>query len=289
MYLQIIYAGLHIKLKEHDVIHSDDTGIQVLNEPGKKPQDNSNMWLYRTSGDSQTPVAFYEYQPNRNGEHPENFLKNWEGYCHTDGFAGYHGLDGVTAVGCWAHVRRKFHDAFKIAKAADSPAGIGLNFCNQLFKLEQVYGEMNLDAQKRNRYRELLSKPIAEAFFAWSETVNVPPKLATSKAITYLLKQKEWLMNVFLDGRLELSNNRAERSIKPFVMGRKNWLFSNSVDGVKASAIVFSIIETAKENGLKPFEYLKFLLETLPNATTSQVESLMPWSDSLPDECRVSK
>jgi hypothetical protein len=241
------------------------------------------MWLYRTGGDSETPVSVYEYQPNRNGSHPENFPKNWSGYCHADGYAGYHNLKNVTVVGCWAHVRRKFNDAFQITKAPDSPAKIGLDYCNRLFAREREFADMT--SEERFKSREKFSKPVAEAFFEWAETVNTPPKLAVTRAVTYLLNQRQWLMNVFLDGRLELSNNRGERSIKPFVMGRKNWLFSNSVGGVKASAIAFSVIETAKENRLIPFEYLKFLLEMLPNSATNQLESLMPRSDTLPTEC----
>jgi len=285
-WLQPIYDRMKRQLLAHDVLHSDDTGVQVLKEPGKTPQAKSNMWMYRTSGDSKTPVAFYEYQPSRDGEHPENFLKGWAGFCHTDGYAGYHSLENVTVVGCWAHVRRKFNDAFQITKAPDSPAKIGLDYCNRLFELEREFG--NMSSGERFEARLERSKPVAEAFFAWAGTVCVPPKLAITRAVTYLLNQREWLMNVYLDGRLELSNNRGERSIKPFVMGRKNWLFSNSVAGVKASAIAFSIIETAKENGLIPFEYLRFLLEELPNTTTAQLENLLPWSDKLPPECKMS-
>lgn len=111
-WLQPVYDNLKQRLLAHDILHSDDTGVQVLQEPGKKPQSGSNMWLYRTGGDSKTPVAIYEYQPSRSGEHPKNFLDGWRGYCHTDGYAGYHNLPNVTVVGCWAHVRRKFNDAF---------------------------------------------------------------------------------------------------------------------------------------------------------------------------------
>ena len=286
-WLEPIYDRLRKKLLEHDVMHSDDTGVQVLREPDKEPQAKSNMWLYRTGSDSRTPVAFYEYQPGRGGEHPEKFLNGWSGYCHADGYAVYHSLKNVIVVGCWAHVRRKFNDAFKISKAPDSPAKTGLDYCNRLFELERTFADMSPD--ERFRAREKQSLPVAEEFFAWAGSVNIIPNLTISRAVTYLLNQREWLMNVFLDGRLELSNNRGERSIKPFVMGRKNWLFSTSVSGVKASAIAFSIIETAKENGLNPYEYLKFLLETLPNASTSQLDAVMPWSDTLPGGCRITK
>ncbi len=282
--LQQVYDQLKIKLLEHDILHSDDTGVQVLREPGKTPQAKSNMWLYRTGWHSKTPIAFYEYQPDRTGERPEAFLRGWSGFCHTDGYSGYHNLSNVKCVGCWAHVRRKFNDAFKIAKSPDSPSKIGLDYCDRLFALERNYAK--LSQEERFKAREKLSKPLAEEFFAWAQSVAVPPGLAITRAVTYLLNQKEWLMNVYLDGRLELSNNRGERSIKPFVVGRKNWLFSTSVSGVKASAIAFSIIETAKENGLKPFEYLTYLLESLPNAVTADLVSFMPWSNSLPYTCR---
>ncbi|HBU12930.1 MAG TPA: IS66 family transposase [Clostridiales bacterium] len=281
-----VYGRFKGKLLEHDVLSSDDTGVQVLREAGKTPQSKSSMWLYRTGGYTKTPVAFYEYQPGRSGEHPDNFLKGWSGFCHTDGYAGYHKIEKVTCVGCWAHVRRKFNDAFKIAKAPDSPSKTGLDYCDRLFALEREFAKMTPD--ERFKAREKLSKPLAEEFFAWAQAVSTPPGLAITRAVTYLLNQKEWLMNVYLDGRLELSNNRGERSIKPFVVGRKNWLFSTSVSGVKASAVAFSIIETAKENGLKPFEYIKFLLETLPNSKTSELECLMPWSPSLPAFCRMT-
>ena len=279
-WLQPIYDKLKEKLLRHNVLHGDETTLQVLKEPDRPPQSKSYMWLYRTSGESKTPVTIYEYQPDRGGEHPETFLTGWAGYFHTDGYSAYHDIDNVTVVGCWAHVRRKFNDAFKITNVEGSPAKIGVDFCGRLFALEKKFSQMLPD--ERQKSRSEFSKPIAEAFFEWAATVNVPPKLAISRALTYALNQREWLMNVFLDGRLELSNNRAERSIKPFVMGRKNWLFCNSVSGAKASAIAFSIMETAKDNGLKPFEYLAFLFETLPNAKTSQLDDFLPWSSSLP-------
>lgn len=285
-WLAPVYDKLRERLLAHDVLHADETTLQVLKEPGKSAQQKSYMWLYRTSGESKTPVALYEYRPSREKEHPERFLKGWRGYLHTDGYSAYHDLEGVTVIGCWAHVRRKFNDAYKISGAPDSPAKIGLGYCNQLFALEKKF--VGLPPEERLQARLEQSAPVAEAFLAWAETVNVPPKLAISRALTYALNQREWLMNVYADGRLELSNNRAERSVKPFVMGRKNWLFCDSVNGATASAISFSIIETAKENGLKPFEYLSFLLETLPNATTAQIDGLLPWSDKLPPECRMT-
>ena len=284
-WLQPIYNKLREQLLRDQVLHGDETTLQVLREEGKSAQSKSYMWMYRTGGASKSPVVLYEYQPDRGGEHPETFLNGWHGYLHTDGYAPYHSINNVTVVGCWAHVRRKFDEVFKITKVPDSPAKIGLDYCNRLFALERKFADMQPD--ERLKMRQELSVPVADAFFAWAQSVNLPPKLAISRAITYAINQKQWLENVFLDGRLELSNNRAERSIKPFVMGRKNWLFSNSVSGAKASAIAFSLIETAKENGLKPFEYLEFLLETLPNSKMDSLDNLMPWSNNLPPECRM--
>jgi len=286
-WLTPIYDGCYKKLRAHTVLHSDDTSTQVLKEPGKRPQSKSAMWMYRTGGDSATPVILYEYQPDREGKHPKTFLSGWKGYCHADGYDGNHNIPDVTVVGCWAHVRRKFHDAYQLTKEPDSLGATGLAYCDRLFALEQ--GFANLSAEDRYNQRMDHSKPVAEAFFRWAESIVTPPRLAITRAITYLLNQRAWLMNVYLDGRLEFSYNRAERSIKPFVMGRKNWLFSNSVSGAKAGAIALSVIETAKENGLKPFEYLAHLLETLPNATTDQLDDLLPWSHTLPATCRAPR
>ena len=284
-WLKPIYDRMRDTLLRDDVLHGDETTLQVLKEPGKTAQQKSFMWLNRTSVDAKTPVVIYEYQPDREGKHTETFLSEWRGYLHTDGYSAYHKLKNVTVVGCWSHVRRKFNDAFKITGAPGSPAKIGLDFCTKLFALEKHFADMPPAERLKSRLK--FSKPVAEEFFKWAQSVKVPPKLTISRALTYALNQREWLENVFLDGRLELSNNRAERSVKPFVIGRKNWLFCNSVGGAKASAIAFSIIETAKENGLKPFEYLQFLLETLPNAKMSEIDGLLPWSDMLPADCKM--
>jgi hypothetical protein len=188
-------------------------------------------------------------------------------------------------------VGRIFEDALKALPKTERPeslAKIGEAFCNKLFELERKYGEIGLTSDERQTARLEKSVPVAEAFFAWAakSAITILPKSPTGAAFTYAANQREQLMNVFKDGRLELSNNRAERSIKPFVMGRKNFLFSYAPSGAHASAIVYSIIETAKENNLRPFEYLEFLFETLPGCTTSAIDSLLPWSDSLPEKCK---
>jgi len=141
--------------------------------------------------------------------------------------------------------------------------------------------------EERQAERLKRSKPVSDTLFEWAATLGVLAKSLLGKAIHYLLSQRPYLENVFEDGRLELSNNRAERSIKPFVIGRKNWLFSATARGATASSVIYSVIETAKENGLKPFEYLKHIFKTMPNIRAEKYESLLPWSKSLPDQCRV--
>ncbi len=286
-WLNPIYEHMKTWLLRQEVLHADETVLQVLKEPGKKANTNSYMWLYRTSGCSLHKVALYEYQSTRSSSHPKEFLKNFKGYLHTDGYSGYHSLPGITAVGCFAHLRRKFDEALKALpeeQRANSATETGFNFCNKLFIYEREF--QNLPFHERHEKRLELSKPTAEDFFRWAKSLNVLPKSQLGKAIHYALEQQPYLMNVFLDGRLELSNNRAERSIKPFVIGRKNWLFCNTQKGAKASAIIYSVIESAKENGLKPFEYLKFLFEAMPNTLISNIDQLLPWSPSLPDYCK---
>jgi transposase len=279
-------------LKENKVLHADETVLQVLKEPGKKADTNSYMWLYRTSREASHPIVLYEYQPTRSSAHPAKFLETFEGYLHVDGYSGYHNLSSsIIIVGCLAHARRKFDEALKTIppeKREGSESRKGLEYCNQLFALEREYTDARLSPEDRYQRRLEQSKPVFDALSQWATSTNALPKSALGRAIHYFEEQRPYLENVFLDGRLELSNNRAERSIKPFVIGRKNWLFSATVNGAKASSAIYSMIETAKENSLKPYEYLKYLFESLPNANTtgSTLDSLLPWSSSLPDDCR---
>lgn len=275
-WLEPVYKRMKTLLLEHNVLHADETTLQVLREPGKAAQSKSYMWLYRTSGDTDRPVVLYEYQANRKAEHPKQFLEDWRGYLHADGYEGYHRLsESIAVVGCWAHVRRKFDEALKIvAKEAreDSLALAGKRYCDQLFELERKF--VNLSHKQRYEKRIKSSKPLMEAFFAWADSCGALPRTSVGKAIHYALSQKKYLERYLLDGRLEISNNRAERSIKPFVIGRKNWLFANTPRGAKASAVIYSIIETAKEYRIKPFDYLAYILEHAPNLDLQNPEHL---------------
>ena len=260
----------------------------MLNEPGKAPSSTSYMWLYRTGRDAERHIIIFEYQPSRSHVHPKNFLRGFKGLLHADGYDAYRLLPNVTVVGCWAHLRRKMMDALKVIPAEHRPSSIAqkaLDKIGYLFHLEDVW--RHLDSEKRQELRLSKSKPLAEEFFAWLEKQNILPKSATGRAVGYALEQRKWLMNVYLDWRTELSNNRIENNVRPLALGRKNWLFSATEDGANASAIVFSLIETAKANGLKPFEYLEFLFETLPNATSNAIDSLLPWGEAVPSRCRM--
>jgi transposase len=290
-WLEPIYDVLVEMLCLHKVLHVDETTLQVLNESERLPQNKSYMWLYRTSGDAAYPIVLYEYQPDRRAEHPKFFLKNFSGYLHADGYDGYHSLpDSIKVVGCLAHARRKFDEAVKgLSKNAqnDSEAMVGKRFCDKLFSLERDFAE--LPAEERFVKRQELSKPVFDRFYEWLGTFNPPPKTGLYAAVVYALNQREYLGRYLEDGRLEISNNRAERSIKPFVIGRKNWLFANTPRGAKASAIMFSIIETAKENGLNTYEYLTFVFRNAPNwdirNDINKLEHLLPWF--VPDSCKA--
>jgi transposase len=267
-WLEPIYDTLKKKLRSHAVLHADETTLQVLREPGKTAQSKSYMWLYRTSGDAEYPIVLYEYQPDRRAKRPAEFLKGFKGYLHTDGYEGYHVLPGddVIIVGCWAHVRRRFDEALKILPEkdrADSNAALGKRYCDKLFELERSFADLAPD--ERLLKRQELSKPAMDEFFSWLGKLNAVPKTPIGMAARYALGQRKYLERYLLDGRLEISNNRCERSIKPFVIGRKNFLFANTPRGAKASAIMFSIIETAKDNGLNPYDYLRYIFHNAPN------------------------
>ena len=289
-YLAPVYEQLHRELLKRDILHADETTLQVLHEPGKKPQSDSYMWLYRTSGDTDKSIVLYEYQPGRGAKHPKEFLTGYKGYLHTDGYAGYHDLgEDITVVGCWAHARRKFDEAAKSlpkGKAKGSSASQGLTYCNLLFGIEQEIADKTAEERYEERLRQ--AKPVLDAMFAWANSRTAAPKSALGTALHYLKEQWPYLSNYLKDGRLEISNNRAERSIKPFVIDRKNFLFANTPKGATGSAVMFSLIQTAIENGQDPYKYLSWLLKQAKDAdlTDAQVvQRLLPWNAAV--ECNT--
>jgi len=291
--LLALFRRMKTILLKQDVMAADETPLQVLHEEGRRAQQKSYMWLYR-SGRYGPPIVLYEYKETRAAEHPRMFLVGFVGYLHVDGYQSYEGLPDIILVGCWAHARRNFVDALSVLspmerKSANTAAGRALAYCNKLFTIERDLQDGTPD--ERLAGRQARSKPVVEEFHAW--LVEMQPKvlgkMPTGQAIQYCLNQWDKLTAFLLDGRLELSNNRAERSIKPFVIGRKNWLFANTPRGATASAIVYSIVETAKENGINPLTYLTHLFEQLPNTkwTDENLDQLMPWADPIQKAHRV--
>lgn len=299
-WLKPVYNRMQELMVSYDVLHADETELEVLNEPGREATTKSYMWMYRT-GNGHQPIVLYDYRTSRAGDNAKNFLKGFKGYLQTDAYHGYDKLlketnagasMEVTLVACFAHARRYFTDTLKAVTDKESymytSSYQGVKYIDSMFALEQELANMTYE----QRYEERLSrlKPILEAYFTWIESEHslALPKSSYGKAINYSFNQKDKLMNILKDGRLELSNNRAERAIKPFVIGRKNWLFTNSPAGAESSAITYSIIETAKENNLIPFEYLRYLFEKLPNMNLTNIEEfdqLLPWSNELPSNC----
>lgn len=289
-WLTPVYEVLHQELLKNQVLHADETTLQVLKEPGKSATSKSYMWLYRTSGDAEKSVVLYEYQPDRKSTRPQEFLGGFSGYLHCDGYAGYHNLnENIQIVGCWAHARRKFDEAVKSLpkdKQKTGSAATGLAYCSKLFHIEKDLADLSPEERHKQRLEQAL--PVLNALFAWAEMRSVAPKSALGKALHYLKTQEVYLRKYLVDGRLEISNNRAERSIKPFVIDRKNFLFANTPNGATGSAVMFSLIETAKENGLNPYEYLVYVLKTAPNLDQEKenwVDVLLPWN--APVRCRV--
>jgi hypothetical protein len=250
------------------------------------------MWLYRSGRDG-PPIVLFEYKQTRAAEHPKQFLKDFKGYLHVDAYSAYDCLRGLTLVACWAHARRGFTDALKALSPQmqkKAVAAEGLAFCDKLFRIEREL--QDVDPEERKRQRLARSVPVLAAFKVWltAKSITVAPKGKTGEAIGYCNNQWAKLNNFLLDGRLELDNNRSERSIRGFVVGRKNWLFANTPKGATASATIYSIIETAKENDLNPFEYLTYLFEQLPNVDVndpSVLDTLLPHSSELPDRLRM--
>ena len=288
-----LYRRLYALLLKRAILHADETEVQVLKEAGRSAENKSYMWLYR-SGREGPPIALYEYQPTRAALHPQKFLSGFTGYLHVDGYAAYESVLNVKLVGCWAHARRKFTDALSIvAKSVRDQGGTeahtGLKFCQSLFKIERDLQDGTAEARFSGRLER--SSVLLDKMHVWllRAKEELLPKSSTGMAVSYCLNQWSKLVRFLEDGRLELDNNRSERSIKPFVIGRKNWLFSITPKGATSSAMVYSLVETAKENGLDPLVYLTYLFERLPNIDTRdlfELDKLLPWDVTVQSKFR---
>ena len=285
-WLEPLWNAMRKELLQREVLHADETVVQVLKENGKTAQSKSYMWVYRTGMDGLPPIVLYDYQPGRSGEYPKKFLEGFYGYLHTDGYAGYNQVPDITRCGCWAHLRRKFVEAMPAAssnpKGLLTPAQVGRDYCDQLFAAEKKLA--GLPAEERQKQRLAVEKPMLRAFWCWLEELERQPLAGNlKKAVQYARKQQPYMENYLLDPRCQISNNLAENAIRPFTVGRKNWLFSDTVKGAKASAVIYSLVETAGANGLSERGYLHIVLSNLPSMDFRQhpelLKDLMPWSD----------
>ena len=284
--LKPVYDRLIKHQLQQPVIHADETPVKVISEE----KINSTMWVYCTGADSpatdKSPpdhsairqIVIYEYQNSRAGVCPEDYLKNYKGYLQVDGYAGYNKVE-ATLVGCMAHARRKFMEAKNAQpKGKAGKADMALAKVQKLYRIEtEIHPKI---AAEKKRIRQEKALPILNEFKAWLDksVQQVLPKSQLGKAISYTLNQWQKLIEYVNDGQLNIDNNRAERAIKPFVIGRKNWLFSYTKNGATASAILYSLIETAKANGVMPYDYLDWLLTELPKDPSNEnVDALLPW------------
>ena len=294
--LEPIYDRMHELLLGLDILHADETTLQVIREPGRRAQSKSCMWLYRSGRDG-PPIVCYEYELGRDGKYAARFLSGFAGFLHADGHAGYHDVEEATLVGCWAHARRKFFEALLVVpeKLRDDPTLLGNIAIAKIKRLYEIEDELRgCSPEERLSVRLRRSKPIVNQIKAWIEAESklALPRSAIGSALTYCKNQWPKLIRFLDDGRLELDNNRAERSIKPFVIGRKNWLFANTPKGAKTSAVIYSIVETAKENGLNPSSYLEYVFERLPKldpADKPAIDSLLPWSENVQAALRIRR
>lgn len=283
--LQPMIPFLQNHILQSGYVNADETTTQVLKEPGRTPTATSYMWVYMTGNTTHTSIV-YEYQPTRHGDHAQTFLNGFKGTLQTDGYSGYHavtGSEGVISAGCFAHARRKFHDVWVVLKK-DGAASKALEIIGKLYEVERQMAEQKFTTDRIKTYRQEVSKPILEALHTWLMSIKpkVPPKSSLAKAINYTLNQWQPLTRYLEDGQLFIDNNAAERQIRPFTVGRKNWLFMGSVEGAKAASVIYSLIETAKANGLNPEAYLTYVLKNIPTTTPDMHHTLLPWHVDLP-------
>ena len=298
--LEPIYNYMKEDLLKRNYIHADETTLKVINDNGKDSNSKKYMWLYMSQTNNK-PVILYDYQSTRSSSCPRKFLGNYSGYLQTDGYSGYNSVSGATRIYCLAHIRRKFHEIISnLDKEAlkESRAIIGFNYCEQIYKLEKELREKySSDPNYYDiRYKERNEKlaVILENFLEYidKEIPAALPRSPLGKALDYAKKHVPSLKNVLLDGSLEVDNNAAEREIKPFVIGRKNFLFANTAKGATASSYLYSIIETAKANNLVIERYLVYLFDNLINidiTDSESLENLMPWSNQIPDNLKIKK
>jgi transposase len=253
------------------------------------------MWV-RRGGPPDKPVILFNYDPSRSGKVAWRLTEDFKGYLQSDGFSGYDAVgkrEGVVHVGCLAHARRKFDEALKAQRAGDRGglAAEGLALIQRIYRIEKAAREAGLTPEQRKQLRDERARPVWDELRRWLDAKrgHAPPQMLIGKAMTYLDNQWPQLIRALDDGRLEVDNNRCENALRPFVLGRKAWLFSDTPAGAEASARLYGLIETAKANGCEPYAYLRRVFTDLPKATTlAEIEALLPWNVARPATLSVA-
>ena len=300
-YLSVIYEELHKQLYQSHVLHADETPLKVIMKEDESDNKKSYMWVYRNgTAEKDRQIILFDYEPGRHHYHPDNFLKDYSGILVTDGYQAYHALErqrqDIKVAGCWVHAKRKFAELVKAVgedHVDSTTAAQAVKKISEIFHLDNKLDD--LPAYKRKKQRRLVVKPKVDAFFEWlKESVQkLPAHSHTANAINYCLNQEKYLRVFLRDPDVPMDNNAAERAIRPFTLGRKNWVITYSTKGAKASAVLYSIVETAKANNLKVFDYINLLLAEMSahknDPDKSYIKDLLPWSDYVQKECSVSK
>ena len=294
-YLNNIYELMQNKLKEScELLHVDETSMQCNHEPGRSATSKSYMWVMVAGELEKTKGVIFRYASSRAGNEASSFLDGFTGLLVTDGYDAYNNMGVCKHAECWAHARRYFYESVPLdshRKMVTSATGYkGVELIDELFKIEREISELSPE-EKLNKRKEK-TEPILKNFYEW---VNLTcQKYITNKklmkALNYVLNQKEELSEFLNDGRIPLTNSRAERAIRPFAVHRKNWLFADSVAGAKANAVYYSLIESAKLNNLNIYKYINYLLSELPQIDgyidEDKLEKYLPWSEGLPNDIR---
>ena len=295
-----LYDYLHTLLYRYPVIQADETPV-LVNKDGRPAGSKSWMWVYRSGCLYQKEqVILYEYQKTRNASHPRKFLKDYNGICVTDGYQVYHTLEkekeDLKIAGCWVHCRRKFEEALEVIPKELRKQSVLDLLMNQIRAIYREEGKLSgFSADGRVEKRQLVVKPLVDAFFAYvkQNSGRVPKSGKAREAFTYALNQEPYLRVFLENGDVPMDNNASERAIRGFCIGKKNWEMIDTVHGASASAIIYSISETAKANGLKPYEYFEYLLTEIPKhqdeSSTDFLADLLPWSEKLPEYIRKPK
>ena len=294
-YLSVLYDRLHKELYSYHVIQADETPV-LVNHDGRKAGSKSWMWVYRSGYlYHKKQIVLYEYQQTRNASYPREFLKGYDGICVTDGYQVYHTLENeleeLRIAGCWVHCRRRFDEALKVIKKSSQKESEAFLLMKQIQAIYREEGKLDaLSSDERLQQRQAVIKPLVDAFFAYLKTMKVSKKDKFGDAVGYALNQEKYLRVFLTDGDVPIDNNASERAIRGFCIGKKNWQMIDTINGARTSAIIYSIVETAKANQLKPFDYVQYLLEEIPqhmeDTDYSFLEDLLPWSEKLPAEIR---